>query len=166
MSFEEPLKVLVVDDHAGIRVGIAGLIDAQCGRMCCVGAAATGREALARTRELQPHVIVLDVNLDGEDGLALIPTLRRDACSAIVVLTSFTDPQIAVRAMRLGAHACLNKTSPAADLIDAIVAAGLAEGHGLGPTPSNAGGAFSHAPGTNRPSPLGALADAPRRADP
>ena len=151
MHSDGHLKVLVVDDHVGIRVGIASLIDAERPRMGCVGAAATVREALARTCELQPDVVVLDVNLGGEDGLALIPALRRAAPCAVVVLTSLADCSVAALALRLGARACLHKSAPAADLIAAIGSAHAVEGTPAGPPPANVGSALSHALGINRP---------------
>ena len=125
MSLDNPLRVLVVDDHAGIRLGIANLIDAESPGMCCIGAVGTPADALARTRELQPHVVVLDVNLDGEDGLALIPALHRAAPCAVVVLTSLVDLRVAESARHLGASACLHKTAPAGDLLACIVSARL-----------------------------------------
>lgn len=121
MRDEECVKVLVVDDHLGIRLAISTLIDAERPRMRCVGNAATPSEALARTMDLQPHVVVLDVNLDGDDGLLLIPALQRSAACTVVVLTGITDPHVAAIAHRHGAHACLNKSAPAAELMAAIM---------------------------------------------
>jgi two-component system nitrate/nitrite response regulator NarL len=151
MHSEGQVKVLVVDDHVAIRIGIASLIDAEQPRMGCVGAASTVHEALARTFELQPHVVVLDVNLDGEDGLALIPALHRAAPCTVVVLTSLADSCVAALALRQGAHACVHKTAPAADLIAAICAAHVAGDLPVGIAPANVGGGLSHAIGINRP---------------
>ena len=150
------IRVLVVDDHLGTRVGVASLIEAEQPRMFCVGTAGTAGDALAYTRALQPNVIVLDVNLAGEDGLALIPGLHRAAHCAVVVLTSLADPTVAAHALRLGAHACLHKTAPAVELMAAIFAA----------TPPNGGGVFSHESGTNYPSRVGKPDHAPGRSVP
>lgn len=150
------IGVLVVDDHAATRAGVASLIESERPRMHCVGTAGTADEALAYTRALQPDVIVLDVNLGGEDGLALIPALHRAAHCAVVVLTSLQDPNVAAHALRLGAHACLHKTAPAAELMVAIFAA----------TPPNGGGVFSHESGTNYPSRVGKPDHAPGRSAP
>ena len=73
MLIDRPLRVLVVDDHAGIRLGMSRLIDAEALRMCSVGAVGTIRQALVHRPGAATDVVVLDVNLDGEDGLALIP---------------------------------------------------------------------------------------------
>ena len=142
MPIEGPVKVLVVDDHVGIRNGIASLINAEWPRMCSAGAAATAHEALTLARERQPHVVVLDVNLAGDDGLALIPTLQQLAPCKIVVLTSLSDPRVAAHARRLGAHACLNKTAPAVELVACVFAAHRARD---GAAPLIAGVLVSHA---------------------
>jgi DNA-binding NarL/FixJ family response regulator/Flp pilus assembly pilin Flp len=156
MPTERPLRVLVVDDHIAIRIGIAQLIDAERPRMHSVGAAASASEALREAHEQRPQVIVLDVDLAGEDGLALIPALQRAAPCAVVVLTSLTDPRVAVRALQLGASTCLSKTAPATELIGSIFAAarrsGTTQAHGR---PSNAGSDVSRGAGTKRPSAQG-----------
>ena len=151
MDSDGHLKILVVDDHVGIRIGIASLIDAERPRMACAGTAATVREALARTCELQPDVVVLDVNLGGEDGLALIAQLRRDAPCEVVVLTSLLDPRVAQMARRWGAHGCVHKTAPAAELLACIAAAGDARTVRPLPAPANAGSAMSCAQRSKHP---------------
>ena len=123
MTAHRAVKVLVVDDHAGIRNALTRLIDNEQPRLCCVGSAATGAEALAMAGATKPDVVVLDVVLGDEDGLALIAPLRRSAQVAIVVLTSLVDPRVAARALRLGAVACVHKSAPAADLLLCIAQA-------------------------------------------
>ena len=112
------VKVLVVDDHTGIRNALTRLIDNERPKLCSVGAAANGKEALAMAIANQPDVILLDVVLGDEDGLALIAPLRRSA--AVVVLTSLVDRRVAERALRLGAVACVHKSAPAAELLACI----------------------------------------------
>ena len=160
MCNEAPVKVLVVDDHVGIRIGIASLINAEQPRLCCAGTAATAFEALLRTRELQPHVVVLDVNLDGEDGLALIPALHQAAPCVVVVLTSLVDPRVATQALRLGAITCLHKTAPAAELMAAIFAAWPAVDRVAPIASVDEGGVLSRVTGTNHPQALGKPANA------
>jgi two-component system nitrate/nitrite response regulator NarL len=124
MTAPRTVKVLVVDDHAGIRNALTRLIDSEQPQLWCVGSAATGAQALAMAREKQPDVILLDVVLGDEDGLALIAPLHRAAEVAIVVLTSLVDPRVAARAQRLGAVECINKSAPAADLLVCISRSG------------------------------------------
>ena len=124
MTAAHMVKVLVVDDHTGIRNALTRLIDNEQPRLCSVGSAATGDEALAMALEKQPHVILLDVVLGDEDGLALIARLRRSSDEvAVVVLTSLVDPRVAARALRLGAVACVHKSAPASDLLACIARA-------------------------------------------
>ena len=123
MTAPRTVKVLVVDDHAGMRNALKRLIDSEQPQLWCIGSAATGAEALAMARERQPDVILLDVVLGDEDGLALIAPLLREAEVAIVVLTSLVDPGVAVRAQRLGAVTCVHKSAPATDLLVCIARA-------------------------------------------
>lgn len=134
MSKQGPVRVLVVDDHASIRTGISRLIDGEAPRMCAVGCVATADEALESVERLQPDVVVLDVNLAGEDGLVLIPALRRLAPCRVVVLTSLSDPAVERMALALGACAHVHKTAPAQVLLDRIEAA-----HGQPPADDGAG---------------------------
>jgi len=120
---DRTLRILVVDDHAAIRCGIASLIDAESPRMRCIGAASTSSDALDHARELQPDVVVLDVDLGGEDGLALIPCLHRLAPCSVVVLTSALDHRIATRARELGARALVHKSARGGELIACVASA-------------------------------------------
>ena len=153
MRIQSPARVVVVEDHPGIRAGISSLIDGERASMCSVGLASTAEEALTQVKLLQPDVVVLDVNLAGEDGLVLIPIMRSTAPCEIVVLTSLIDPRVATHAHRLGAHACVHKTAPAADLLACILSA-----HAVrtvlqaARNPLNTGRDLSHVPGDETPS--------------
>jgi len=122
MSNDNSLRVLVIDDHVAIRRGIASLINSEWPFMRCVGTVATCAEALGQAAEHRPDVVVLDADLDGEDGLILIPSLQRAAPCAVVVLTSLVDERVAQRALDLGAVACLHKTAPATALLACVAA--------------------------------------------
>lgn len=151
MPIPDPIKVLVVDDHVGIRHGISSLVDAEHPRMCSVGSAATCAQALELARETQPDVVVLDVDLDGEDGLQMIAALRRVARCEVVVLTSLVDPCVAAHALRSGASACVHKTAPAGDLLACILAARPLADPAATAIPRNAGVGLSHLAGSNHP---------------
>lgn len=113
-----PIGVLVVDDQAAVREGLARLIACAPLTLRYVNTAATSAEALRAIHQLHPDVVVLDVDLAGEDGLALIPQIAQTA--SILVLTSHGDPDTRARAERLGAQAFLEKHQPAAELLKAI----------------------------------------------
>jgi two-component system, NarL family, nitrate/nitrite response regulator NarL len=114
------VRVLVVDDHPGVRAGIAGLVNGEHPLLSAVGTAASAGDALEQARALRPDVVVLDVNLNGEDGVALIPALHRAAPCRVIVLSSHMDEHVAAHALHLGAHACLHKGAPATDLLSCI----------------------------------------------
>ena len=113
-----PIKVLVVDDQPTVREGLARLIESAPLALRLVTTAATASEALSAAVRHNPDVVLLDVDLAGEDGLALIPTLALTA--AVLVLTSHGDSVTRARAMQLGAQAFIEKHQPSADLLYAI----------------------------------------------
>jgi two-component system nitrate/nitrite response regulator NarL len=113
-----PVDVLVVDDQLAIREGLAQLIASAPHGLRIVGSAATSAEALLSAARLRPKVVVLDVDLAGEDGLALIPQLAANA--SVLVLSSHGDPATRARAARLGARAFIEKHQPAAELLHSI----------------------------------------------
>ena len=97
---------------------------------------------------------MLDVDLAGEDGLALIPALRRCAPCEVVVLTSLSDPAVAAHALRLGAQACVHKTAPAEELLASLlrIERPVALPQALTAIhPQVGGGAMSQALGSKRP---------------
>ena len=110
-----PVAVLVVDDQRAVREGLARLIAAAPLAIRSIGTAATGAEALTLAATLVPEVVVLDVDLAGEDGLALIG--RFGPRAAVLVLTCHGDAATRERAARLGARAFLEKHQPAAELL-------------------------------------------------
>jgi DNA-binding NarL/FixJ family response regulator len=114
-----PIGVLVVDDQPAVREGVARLIACAPMALRCVSTAANGAEALSAAARLHPDVVVLDVDLAGEDGLALIPQLR--ATSRVLVLSSHGDSATRARACQLGALAFVEKHEPATELLGAIV---------------------------------------------
>lgn len=115
---QEPIGVLVIDDQFAVREGVARLIACGSTPLRYVSTAANGIAALDAAARLRPDVVVLDVDLDGEDGLALIPQLALTA--GVLVLTSHGDAGTRARAADLGASAFIEKHQPAADLLGAI----------------------------------------------
>ena len=113
-----PVAVLIVDDQRAVREGLARLIACAPLAIGSIGTAATGAEALTLAATLLPDVVVLDVDLAGEDGLALIG--RFGPRAAVLVLTCHGDATTRDRAARLGASAFLEKHQPAAELLGVI----------------------------------------------
>jgi DNA-binding NarL/FixJ family response regulator len=114
------ITVLVVDDQRLIREGIASLLDLQDG-ITVVGMAADGKEAVERTLELRPDLVLMDVRMPEMDGVAAAAVLRRTAPDCrVVMLTTFDDEEYVVQALRAGAAGYLLKDLPAAELADAV----------------------------------------------
>jgi DNA-binding NarL/FixJ family response regulator len=116
----ERIRVLIADDHFVVRQGLATLLVAR-NNMQVVGEVATGREAVALARTLQPDVIVIDLlmpELGGPEAIALITQERPDA--RILVLTSFGERAKVAEALQAGALGYLLKDSSPDELLNAI----------------------------------------------
>jgi DNA-binding NarL/FixJ family response regulator len=117
---EQPIRILLVDDHKIIRDGLSDLIRTRAD-MRVIGDAATGEAALALARREEPDVIVLDLDLGSECGLALLPKLLEAAPSAnVIVLTGVREAEKRDEAMNLGAKGVVLKERGATELLSAI----------------------------------------------
>lgn len=114
------IKVLVVDDQALVREGIASLLGIH-DDIEVVGTACDGREAVALAAELAPDVVLMDVQMPHMDGVEAVAALRtRSPASKVVMLTTFDDEEYVVRALRAGAAGYLLKDLPTHDLAAAV----------------------------------------------
>ncbi|MEU2281907.1 response regulator transcription factor [Streptomyces sp. NPDC013178] len=115
-----PVRVLVVDDQTLIRDGIASLLAIRPG-IAVVGTAVDGRDAVAKTLELGPDVVLMDVRMPEMDGVEAVAVLRSRAPGCrVVMLTTFDDEEYVVQALRAGAHGYLLKDLPAEELAHAV----------------------------------------------
>jgi len=114
------LRVLVVDDHAGMREGISAVVNAQ-PDMMVVGEASDGQEAIQRFRALQPDVSLLDWNLPVVGGEEVLTTLGTEFPNArFIVITALSEDDCIRRALNLGAQAYLHKDMLRRELVPAI----------------------------------------------
>lgn len=113
-------RVVVADDHAVLRSGLKLLINSQAD-MEVVGEAGSHDEALTKSRELKPDIVVLDMTMPGGSGVQVIGTLVRE-CPAthVVVLTMHDDATYFRLAMAAGALGYVTKQSADTELLDAI----------------------------------------------
>ena len=119
------MKILIVDDHPIVRAGVGRLLAAE--PEIEVREATNGREALSIYRELQPTLVILDLNLPGIGGLEVLARLKAADPDARVLVLSMHDDEIHVtRALRAGAAGYVTKNAPPEELLEAIgrVAAG------------------------------------------
>mgnify|MGYP005840109229 CR=1 FL=1 len=112
--------ILLVDDHAVLRSGLRLLIDSQPG-LKVIGEAGNGAEAVAKARELQPEVILLDLNMPDMDGLTALPLLRKESPgSRILILTQHDDVSYLQETLHAGASGYILKKAVDSDLLMAI----------------------------------------------
>lgn len=123
------IRVLLADDHPVYLDGLAGLLAAVEG-IDVVGTAVDGHEAITRTAELAPDVVVVDVRMPGLDGIAATRRIvDADPAVGIVVLTMSEEDETLFAAMRAGARGYLLKGATKADIVRAITA--VAEGEAI-----------------------------------
>lgn len=116
----ELIRVLIADDHPIVRQGLEMVINSQ-PDMRLAGQAANGNEALTLFGELKPDVVVMDLKMPGENGLAAIENIRKTGSETpILVLTSFSDDEMVISAIQLGANGVMPKDSPPEQLLNAI----------------------------------------------
>ncbi|MCP9973310.1 response regulator transcription factor [Streptomyces somaliensis DSM 40738] len=97
------VRVLLVDDHQVVRRGLRTFLEVQ-EDIEVVGEAADGAEGVARTEELRPDVVLMDVKMPGTDGIEALRRLRELGNPAkVLIVTSFTEQRTVVPALRAGA---------------------------------------------------------------
>jgi NarL family two-component system response regulator YdfI len=125
------IRVLITDDHLIVREGLQLILETS-DEIEVVGEAEDGREALRLTEELQPDVVLMDLQMPGMDGLTAIEHLQREQPEvAIVILTTYNEDEMMLKMMlkglQLGARGYLLKDTDRQTLLDTIRAAASGE---------------------------------------
>lgn len=116
----EPVRVLIVEDHAVVREGTRELLGRD-PTVEVIGEAATAAEAITQSNDLQPDVVLLDVALPDRNGIeALSEILRVAPGSRVLVLSAYNDGDYVVAAIEAGASGYLLKTVRSREVIEAI----------------------------------------------
>ena len=116
------IRVLLVDDHAVVRMGFRLLLQSQ-GEMSVIAEAESGEVACQRYLELSPDVVVMDLAMPGMGGLEALRRIRAHHPQArVLTLSAQDDPMHARRALREGALGFLSKRSAPEALIEAVTA--------------------------------------------
>lgn len=120
-------RILLVDDHDIVRLGLMTLLNDQ-PDMEVIGEASTAAEAVRITKKLEPNVVLMDIRLPGEGGIEAAGQITQQVPdSKVVMLTSFADDELVVRAIRAGAMGYVLKQVGNEELLRAIRAAARGE---------------------------------------
>ena len=119
-SSSAPIRVFLIDDHRSILWGLERLIESGKPVMEVVGSATNCAEALKLIVETVPDVILLDIDLGGEDGVREIPNLIARSRAKILVLTGLRDESIHDEAVLAGASGVVEKEASAETILTAI----------------------------------------------
>lgn len=121
------IRVVLVDDHAMVRLGLEQLLGGVDG-IDVVGSAANGAEALVVVRQTRPDVVLMDLQMPEMDGVTATRRILVEAPDTqVVVLTSFSDSERIVAALDAGAVGYLLKDAEPEDLLSGIRAAARGE---------------------------------------
>src|SRR5262245_17103860 len=112
-------RILIADDHELVRQGMRTILQAEPDWTIC-GEATTGREAVSKSLELRPDLVVLDLALPELNGLEVTRQLRRASPVAILVVTMHDADEMVQAAMAAGANGYVLKADAGRTLADAV----------------------------------------------
>ena len=122
-SGEQPIRLLIADDHPVVRDGLSGMFAAD-PDFSVVGEASDGSQALRLADALRPDVILMDLRMPGMDGVTAIAELgRRGNPARVLVLTTYDTDSYVLPAIKAGATGYLLKDAPRDELLRAVRAA-------------------------------------------
>ncbi len=121
------LQVLIVDDHPIFRSGMCALLSSVSG-MEVAGEAISEDEAVAKAEQLQPDIVLMDLEMPGGNGIKAIQRiLHSNPHIHVLVVTMFEDDERIFAALRVGAHGYILKGAQPAEIVRAIQAVGSGE---------------------------------------
>lgn len=120
-------RVLLVDDHEVVRVGLRSLLERH-QQFDVVGEAGSAREAIQKTETLKPDVVVMDIRLPGTSGIeACEQIVTKHPKIKVIMLTSYAEDEMLFSAIRAGASGYVLKQIGSDDLVKALEAVGRGE---------------------------------------
>jgi DNA-binding NarL/FixJ family response regulator len=121
------IRVLLVDDHPVVRLGLRGMLDAE-PDLTVVGEASSGEQGLAMTLAQRPDVVLMDLRMPGGDGVSATERILAAApATRVLVLTTYESDRDILRAIEAGAGGYLLKDASPAELAEAVRAAARGE---------------------------------------
>jgi len=131
MSVQNLVRILIVDDHDGLRLAIRNLLECQRGFEIC-GEAKDGAAGVEKVAELKPDVVILNIVMPAMDGFeAARQIMAVSPHSRIVMLSSYKDKQLLEEARNVGAVCYVPKSDAEHELIEAVKAAARGESSAL-----------------------------------
>lgn len=120
MQHPTQIRILSVDDHPLIHEGIAALINSQ-PDMVVAAEATTGKRALAKFREAQPDLVLMDLGLPDMSGIEVMVSILKENAHARVIILSMSTGDVEIQqALKAGAFAYLSKNMPPQELVEVI----------------------------------------------
>ncbi|PWU13393.1 MAG: DNA-binding response regulator [Verrucomicrobia bacterium] len=117
---KDKINILIADDHPVVRKGLHSCLAKQ-DRLKIVAEAADGDEALRKTHELVPDVVLLDISMPRMNGLAVTEALRKDMPQVkILILSVHSNKEYVFRIIQAGAHGYISKEATPEELLGAI----------------------------------------------
>ena len=114
------MRVLIVDDHEILRRGLKGIFADTFPGMI-IGEASNSREAMELILTQEWGIILLDINIPGQSGLAVLEEMKRlRPHTPVLVLTAFSEEEFAIRSLTLGASGFLNKSQTSVEVMAAV----------------------------------------------
>ena len=117
---QDPIRVLLIDDHQSFLWGMVKLIESDSPNMKVMGTASDIAEALAILEREHPDVILLDIDLRGVNSLDSMPILRNATTAMVLILTGMRNPETHERAIMAGARGVVQKEASAEMILKAI----------------------------------------------
>jgi len=113
-----PARILLVDDNPVVRKTVRAFLEWRDFRVC--GEAASGEEAIRKLRQLKPHIVLLDVNLPGMNGIQTAAAILAKAPKTKIVFLTVHNTPGTLHATRMWAHGFVSKAAIATALIPAL----------------------------------------------
>ncbi|EDT42602.1 response regulator transcription factor [Burkholderia ambifaria] len=113
------MRVVIVDDHPTVQLALTSILERNV-NLKVVGTASDGGEGLRLCRELKPDLLIVDIDLDGMDGIDLIQRVRiKDATVKILVFSGYSAELFALRCHAAGANGYVNKSEDVTHVLSA-----------------------------------------------
>lgn len=128
MSPLPPVRTVLVDDHPALRAGVRAALE-RLGHITVVAEASGGREGVEVCRQLEPNVVVLDMELPDLDGIAVAERLRQlEVPTRVLAYSAYDDPAYVTAMLQAGAAGYVTKDKPMALVAEAVEAVARGEG--------------------------------------